>query len=184
MPMIRSEKGVTMVALALTLMIIALLTVPVMINTTKISDFNRYAKLKGDIDTLNEAISVVYFREPDLSGIGPEYVGNKTFLDTVQGGKEVRDYNDDSIYYVIDYNKLRDAMPTTLKDLSYGEINGWASLPSTQYGDNTYLGRAPSTAQEYNDVRDVYIINNATHQIYYVNGVEYKDVVYYKLADE
>ena len=32
-----------MVALALTLMIIALLTVPVMINTTKISDFNRYA---------------------------------------------------------------------------------------------------------------------------------------------
>ena len=182
MPMIKNEKGVTMVALALTLMILALLTVPIMINTTKISDFNRYAKLKADIDTLNEAVSNVYFREPDLNGIGPVYNGNKGFLDTVQGGKEVRDYNDDPTYYVIDYNKLREAMPTTLRNLTYGTVNTMVTGLST-YTENTFTTQQLTNAGASN-ARDVYIINNETHQIYYVDGVDYKGVIYYKLADE
>ena len=181
---IKSEKGVTMVALALTLMILAVLSIPVAINTTKISDFNRYAKLKGDIDTISEAVSNVYFRKDNLAGIGPLYTGDISFLNASQGSKVVRNPNDDATYYVIDYNKLRNDMPTTLKNLDFGSVNTIVPTSLREYNSTTLHGTVPTTDEEWLEVNDVFIINNASHQVYYVAGVEYKGIVYHKLADD
>ena len=92
--------------------------------------------------------------------------------------------NDDATYYVIDYNKLRNDMPTTVKNLDFGSVNTIVPTSLREYNSTTLHGTVPTTDEEWLEVNDVFIINNASHQVYYVAGVEYKGIVYHKLADD
>lgn len=165
MQKIKNEKGITLIILIITVVVLALISVPIIVNTTDISELQVYTYFKGDIDKLRESIEVTYADMTDMSSIGPIYTGNLNFLDNNQNGDLVRNPNDSDNYYVISLKNLNSYMEAQIS-LKYGSGNKLDS-----YENNEYSGS------------DVYIINEASKTIYYTSGVEYQGVRYYRLPE-
>lgn len=165
MQKIKNERGVTLLILMITIVVLALISIPVIINTTDIAELQRYTYFKADIDKLRESIETTYADMDDLSSIGPLYTGDFSFLNNVQGNDQVGNPNDGNIYYVISLTNLNLYMDAQIS-LKYGTGN-----KQEIYEGNEYSGS------------DVYIINELSKTIYYTSGVEYKGVTYYRLPE-
>ena len=165
MQKIKNERGVTLLILMITIVVLALISIPVIINTTDIAELQRYTYFKADIDKLRESIETTYADMDDLSSIGPLYTGDFSFLNNVQGNDQVGNPNDGNIYYVISLTNLNLYMDAQIS-LKYGTGN-----KQENYEGNEYSGS------------DVYIINELSKTIYYTSGVEYKGVTYYRLPE-
>ena len=148
MQKIKNERGVTLLILVITILILALISIPIIVNTTDISELQRYTYFKSDIDKLRECIETTYVDMEDLSSIGPVYTGDFSFLNRVQGNDQVGNPNDGNIYYVISLNNLNSYMNAQIS-LRYGSGNKQES-----YDGNEYSGS------------DVYIINELSKTIY------------------
>ena len=169
MQKLRNEKGITLIALALTVFILSLISVPVLVNMTNINQFDRYADFKNDIDILRESISAAYYNK-NIKEIGPKYEGDKTFLNGNQNGKNIKNVNDNDNYYAININKVNKNLPANMTELKNGEGNKKITDSATSY----------SSAE----TDDVYIINEQSKTIYYVRGVNYNGETYYRLNEE
>ena len=165
MQKIKSERGVTLLILMITIVVLALISIPIIVNTTDISELQRYTYFKADIDKLREAIDATYADMDDLSTIGPIYTGDYSFLSKVQGSDPVANPNDGNVYYVISLTNLNSYINAQIS-LKYGTGN-----KEETYENNEYSGT------------DVYIINEQSKTIYYTSGVEYKGVTYYRLPE-
>lgn len=165
MQKIKKENGVTLLILVITIIVLALISIPIIVNTTDIKELQEYTYLKSDIDKLREAIETTYADMDDLSTIGPVYTGDFEFLNKVQGNDKVINPNDSNVYYVISLENLNSYMNAQIS-LKYGSGN-----KEKNYEDNEYSGP------------DVYIINERTKTIYYTNGVKYKGITYYRLPE-
>ncbi len=179
----KKEAGITLVAMAVTIVVLMMIAIPCIVNIKTVSETDKFTKLKNDITVLKESISQVYDSD-DTSKIGPKYTGDKSFLNIYQGEKNVtktskdivKNPNDNDNYYVINVRKLK-------KKLSeYG-----IGLVDLNYGDNNY--GIDTTLKELNTT-DVYIINEKSRTIYYTAGVDYtsgaskKQYVYYRLPED
>ncbi len=165
MQKIKKENGVTLLILVITVVILALISIPIIVNTTDVSELQKYTYFKSDIDKLRESIETTYADMEDLSSIGPVYTGDYSFLDKVQGNDQVLNPNDGNIYYVISLENLNSHMNAQIS-LKYGSGN-----KEKNYNNNEYSGS------------DVYIINEQSKTIYYTSGVEYKGITYYRLPE-
>lgn len=165
MQKIKNERGVTLLILIITILILALISIPIIVNTTDISELQRYTYFKSDIDKLRECIETTYADMDDLSSIGPVYTGDFSFLNKVQGNDQVKNPNDGNVYYVISLKNLNSYTNAQI-NLKYGSGNKQES-----YDGNEYSGT------------DAYIINETSRTIYYNNGVEYKEETYYRLPE-
>ena len=67
MQKIKNEKGITLIILIITVVVLALISVPIIVNTTDISELQVYTYFKGDIDKLRESIEVTYADMTDMS---------------------------------------------------------------------------------------------------------------------
>lgn len=157
----KSERGITILVLAITVIVLMLISVPIIVNTTEVTELQKYTYFKADIDRLRESIETVYINETDISTIGPEYTGEKSFLEKEQNGQTVKNPNDGEVYYKIDLYKLNSYMNSQI-ELNYGEGNKNINL----------------------NMQDLYIINAQSRTIYYVRGIEYKSKVYYRLQED
>ena len=180
----KSEAGITLVAMAVTIVVLMMIAIPCIVNIKTVSETDKFTKLKNDITVLKESISQVYGSDDSADKIGPKYTGNKSFLNIYQGEKNVtktskdivKNPNDNDNYYVINVRKLK-------KKLSEFGIG----LVDLNYGDNNY--GIDTTLKELNTT-DVYIINEKSRTIYYTAGVNYtsgaskKQYVYYRLPED
>ena len=180
----KEEAGITLVAMAVTIVVLMMIAIPCIVNIKTVSETDKFTKLKNDITVLKESISQVYASD-DTSKIGPKYTGDKSFLNIYQGEKNVtktskdivKNPNDNDNYYVINVSKLK----RNLKS-KYG-----IGLVDLNYGDNNY--GIDTTLKELNTT-DVYIINEKSRTIYYTAGVNYtsgasgKQYVYYRLPED
>ena len=168
----KSEKGVTLIALITTVILLALVSVPIALHVRDVSAVRDFTEFKDDLLNLRESISEIYQQgidfsenENDTSYIGPKYEGDLNFLNSVQDGKNVKNPNDDNNYYIVDYNILNEKLYSKLgvhvEKLNYGYTN--------KYIDDI--------------TEDVYIINNKSRTIYYVKGYEYNNVTYYRYQE-
>lgn len=155
-----NEKGITLLILVIAIIILTLITVPIAVNTTEVSQLQKYTYFKSDIDSLRESIETAYLGVSNISTIGPEYTGNKDFLTLQQNGQDVKNPNDSDTYYVIDLKKLNSYIEAQV-EIVYGEGN----------------------RNNKTDDVDTYIINSQSRTIYYVKGMKYKDQVYYRLPE-
>ena len=162
----RNEKGITIIVLVITIIVLGLISVPIVVNTSQITEFNNYKLLKEDIDNLRESISVAFFEE-DISGIGPKVNYKLDFLNESQNGSPVKNVNDNDVYYAIDIDEVNKRLSVNIRELNYGYEN--SDMVSGEY----YYGS-----------EDVYVINEASRTIYYVKGIEYKGTVYYRIAED
>ena len=181
----KSEAGITLVAMAVTIVVLMMIAIPCIVNIKTVSETDKFTKLKNDITVLKESISQVYDSD-DTSNIGPKYTGDKSFLNIYQGEKNVtktskdivKNPNDNDNYYVINVSKLK----RKLGSAEYG-----IGLVDLNYGDNNY--GIDTTLKELNTT-DVYIINEKSRTIYYTAGVNYtsgaskKQYVYYRLPED
>ena len=137
-------------------LIILCLTIAVLITISKSSSqlaIRNLNYLYSDIETINTSISDYYLKNVKLPTKG-EYCSDKATFAKMLGGLDKINQEDSGKYYVIDLSEL-DSLT-----LNYGrEYSKWSSASST-----------------YNDI---YVINETTHQVYYVRGIELDGEMYY-----
>ena len=170
MQKIKNEKGITLIVLVITLVVLVLISIPVIINTTDVTQLQRFVYLKNDIDKLREAIRTAYVDDLSITTIGPKYTGDMSFLEAKQNGQDVKNPNDDNNYYVISIKELNTHINAQI-DLRYGTGNKKEEYETID-GNYEYQGK------------DTYIINAQSKTIYYTNGIEYKGETYYRLPED
>ena len=169
----KSENGVTLIALITTVILLALVSVPIALHVRDVSSVRDFTEFKDDLLNLRESISECYQQGVDFSEnesdtdsyIGPKYEGSLTFLNSTQEGNNVKNPNDDTNYYIVDYNYLYNRLLSKfnvhINKLNYGYTN--------KFIDDV--------------TEDAYIINNKSRTIYYVKGYEYNNVTYYRYQE-
>lgn len=139
------QKGITLVSLMITVVVMIIIAGVTVSTSTNRFKINNVKKMQNDIEMINDKISTYYMK----------YGGIPILKDAKNNGIEYiystidfeTNQNDDDKYYIIDLAAI-------------GNI-------TLNYGQNGYKNRNTSD--------DVYIINNKTHTVYYVRGVEYAD---------
>ena len=165
---LKNEKGITLVALIITVAVLSIISIPVLVNMTNINQFERYTQFKDDIDILRESISIAYYNKDikDIKDIGPKYE-SLNFLEGTQNGIDIKNKNDNNVYYVININKVNENLSVKMHELNNGS------------GNKTI----DSNTSNYTGSDDVYIINEQSKTIYYPRGVTYNDETYYRLNE-
>ncbi|MBR3003127.1 MAG: hypothetical protein IKF38_06205 [Clostridia bacterium] len=161
---IKNNKGVTLVVLTITIIVLMIITSVVIYNAKAQLAIKYLNNLYSDINSLETKIATYYLEFGTLPVYeNREFVATKNDLKSVfqsHGGNENTplNVNDSGKYYVIDLTKLDNLT------LNYGKgYNAWGSGLSTNSNNNV----------------DVYIINEVTHQIYYPNGISLEGIRYF-----
>ena len=106
----KSEKGVTLSILILTIMILVILTSIVATNSDEFLEASKVTKLNSDIKVLEDRVATYYVKNNEI----PQF-GSAMSKSEVSVNIPVLNSNDGDTYYVIDLNKLDN--PT----LNYGK---------------------------------------------------------------
>lgn len=130
MKKIKSNKGITISTLIITIIIIFTLTTVTITSTYTGKDFKKYKFMCADVELLEDKI-LYFYRE-----YGELPIGNKVtnVPEKIANGHT---------FYEVNTNKLKNI------SLNYGKEE------------------------------DIYIVDSETFEVYYLNGIEYKDVIYY-----
>ena len=150
----KSEKGITLIVLSITILIMIILTFTLTVNIDQYRDEKTKGNFEVDLKRLNEEVSQYYARVKQLPIRNPY-----TNLTMLEGIKNV---NDNENYYVLDIRQL---------DVT---LNNGVEYKSV-------LAREES--EEVNDITDLYIINEQSHTIYYPKGIAYKGRRIYRLEE-
>ena len=143
---IKQEKGVTLLILVITVMVLLILTFTIVINTKTNASTKRLTQLKSDIQNLEQKVSDFYNEYGEIPA-EIEY----TNIDQIKDLLNEKEKSSESKFYVIDLQAMKGISLNYGRD--YEEIK------------NTNTDNA-------NKYEDVYIINNLTHNIFYIRGVD------------
>lgn len=93
----KSEKGITLIALVTTVIIIALISVPIVIHVNQVGDVKKFTEFKDDLLNIRESVSQAYSADITFSSdeskdeyIGPKFTGSLAFLNEEQDGNAVK----------------------------------------------------------------------------------------------
>ena len=137
---LKSQRGVTLIILVITIIIIAILTGAAIRKMDTGKDIRNYNYMCADIELLKNKV-LAYYNENGIATITRTSFNEKS---TIGSQASARD-NDN--YYAIDLNKLYNIT------LNYG--GGTASNG------------------------DIYIVNEQSLEVYYLNGVDFEGITYY-----
>lgn len=141
--MIKKEKGVTMVALVITVIILLILTSMLVYNATDSVHIKALTNLYNDVELLREKVSE-YYNEYGEIPARIKYT-NTSELASVLSSK-----NDTGDFYVIDLEAMKGIT------LNYGK--DYEKIKNDEQNADTYT--------------DVYIINENSQNIFYVQGIK------------
>ena len=143
---VKQEKGITMTALVITVITLLILTNVMIYNTQSSIDISKLTNLYNDIELLRDKVST-YYGEYGKIPAEIKYT-NTSELSNVLSIK-----NDIGDFYVIDLEAMQGIT------LNYGK-------------DYEKVKNDTSNADNYTDL---YIINENSHNIFYVEGIEIKE---------
>ena len=157
---LRSNKGVTLLVLTITVIVLIIVSSIIITNSKSQIATKRINNLYSDIDSISTKVSDYYLKNNSLPVYDNAYLNNSTELNSLfqtNGGNDYHiNINDSGVYYVLNLSKLDNLT------LNYGsDFKNW------------------SDTSTYNDYQDLYIINEVSHQIYYPKGIEYGNEVYF-----
>ena len=159
---LKNEKGITLIVLTITIIVILIVTSITIYNSNNQLAIKKVNNLYSDLESISTKVTAYYLENDTLPVYDNEYESSKsdfkTLIDTNGAEDNVINPNDGETYHVIDLSKLDNLT------LNYGlEYKDWKE-------DQT-----PSPT-EY---QDLYIINDMTHQIYYPKGIKLRQNVYF-----
>lgn len=165
----KNSRGVTLISLMLTVMIILILTGAMIFNTKNQLQMKKVQSLSVDIENLNSKVDEYYLKYGELP-ILCNYT-NKTDFNTYINSKAQNhnselnsppNVNDGNDYVVIDLERLSGLT------LNYGYEEQYKELKISK----------DITADS--DIEDeIYVINTVTHQIYFPHGIFAEGMMYY-----
>lgn len=141
----KKENGITLVSLIITIVLMLIIAGTTVYTSTNRFKINNVNKMYNDIKLLNDKINNYYLKYGGIPGLMDN---SKNYIEyTFSEIKFYKDANDNNKYYIIDLSVL-------------GDI-------TLNYGKEGY--------ENPNNSDDVYVINEKTHTVYYVKGIEYTD---------
>ena len=167
---LKNNKGVTLIALVVTVIILLLITGAIIYNTKNQITVKKIDNLYIDLDTIKTKVNEYYLNYGELPVLC-DYLDKIQLIDLMNENASVRgatlsydsavNPDDGDEYYVIDLEKL-DGLT-----LNYGYDEEYKTVKAN--GDITL------TAVE----DEVYVVNGVTHQIYFPHGIFVDGVMYY-----
>lgn len=151
----KSNKGVTLVALVLTVVLLIILTFTITINVDQYGEQKMKTNFEKDMVALREEINQYYARVKELP-----IINRYTNIEMLQ---DIKNVNDNDKYYVIDLGLL---------DV---KLN---------YGKDYNIIKEKDLNEEIVDILDIYIINEQSHTIYYPKGITYNGETHYKSTNQ
>lgn len=162
----RNEKGVTLLALTITIIVMVIITATLITNTSNRLKIEKVDNLYSDIEQIKDKVSKYYISKGKLPIKEDAYCTANELVnilkangaDTSKTEDDLLDFNDkrsasEATYYVIDLSKLDNLT------LNYGsEYKEWTSGTG---------------------LKDLYIINSRSHQVYYPKGILVDGKFYY-----
>ena len=146
------ERGVSLITLSITVIIIVLITGMMIYNAKDGIYIKNLQALQNDIQNLREKVSE-YYNEYGKIPASVEYANTENIAN-LESVLNTQEKSEESKFYVIDLKAMKGIT------LNYGE--DYETIKDTQ--DITTV----------NSVADLYIINNLTHNIFYVQGIGVK----------
>lgn len=138
-----NEKGITLIVLIITIIALSTLSATIILNTKELVNSRNITNLTNDINNLQQKISDFYNEYGELP-VDIEYT-NISKLSEILNDKEKN-----SKFYVIDLQAMRGI------SLNYGRDYDHVKNTNTENANQYY---------------DIYIINEVTHNIYYMEGI-------------
>lgn len=151
---LKSNKGITMIALSIAIITLAILTGMLTYYSTDSIEIKKLNNMYNDIEQLQEKVSIYYY-ENERIPILTEYPGVETII-----GSQKSNLDGDK-YYVLELSKLKNIELNLGKDFETVK-NGYKTE-----GFNLY------------DYADIYVINESSHNIYYIKGIKVEEKIYY-----
>ena len=148
MQKIKRERGVTLVALTITVIILLIITNILIYNANDNTYIKRLTNMYNDISNLRDKVAS-YNKEYGAIPIKMEYTGVSHLKEAGVIGA-----NDGDKFYVLDLEKLDGITLNFGKDYEKIKIQDYVNV---------------------NDLKDLYIINEKSHNIFYVQGIKVKD---------
>ena len=155
MKLIKSQKGVTLIVLVITIVVLGVLSFTVIANIDGLTSARNKTNFEEDINKLAEAVEQYYARNKELP-IANIYT-NTSMLEGI------KNTNDNDKYYVLDIIKM----------IEY----------NLHYGKDYLSIKKLDVSEDASHYTDVYIINKASHTIYYPKGITYDGEVHYSLKN-
>lgn len=178
-----NNKGVTLISLILTVIIILILTSAMIFNTKNQLHMRAVQNLSMDIEKLNSKVDEYYLKYGELPKLckftserNLELNSREALQIKMQnnarsnGGKLQNELNknDSNEYYVIDIEKLGNL------SWNYGYDEEYKRLKNSGVTENDDMLRDGNLEIE----TEIYIINAKTHQIYFPHGIFVDNVMY------
>lgn len=152
---LREEKGVTLVTLGIVIVILVIITNLLLYNTKDSVIIKKLEDLYIDVDNLREKVSNFYNQYGKIPA-STEYT-NISHLSEVLSQK-----NDTGKFYVLDLQAMENI------SLNYGkEYEQIRQIQETAKKNGVEVNQT-----EVNSYTDLYIINENSHNIFYVKGIE------------
>ena len=178
--MIKNEKGVTLLALTITIIVMVIITGTLIYNANNQLHIKKIDNLYSDIEQIRDKVSQYYIKYGKLPVKGRYCTANELVEILKQNGadssktqEDLLDINDkksptELTYYVIDLSKLDNLT------LYYGsKFSTWT--PNVEINEGTGEETYSSSTTE----QDLYIINEKSQQIYYPKGITVENKFYY-----
>ena len=156
--MIKDKKGITMISLAIAVTVIMIITGVILYNVQSNLKLEKLKKMQSDIENLREKVSSYFVQYGDIPAI-KEY--EYTDYENVQKAGVISEAVDTGKFYVIKLDLLENLT------LNYGE-----DYKKIKNGEVTSQG-------QINELKDIYIINEDSHNIFYVEGIRINEQTYY-----
>lgn len=151
---LKNNKGITLVALTITIIIIIIVTNVVIYNVKDNLGIEKLRSMENDIEQLSDKISTYYSQY----GTIPCKIEYDNITNIEQAG--LIGENDTGKFYIIDLSAIENL--TLIYGKDYETAKNW------------------TTKEDINDTfNDLYIINESSHNIFYVKGIEIGGQVFY-----
>ena len=147
--MIKKEKGITLVSLVITIVLMLIIAGTTVHVSLDRFEINKFNKMKNDIELLQDKVSNYYLKYNTLPVLREDDGSGKLYTYTTLDFE--KNNGDNENYYILDLEAMEGI------SLNYGE-EGFEN---------------PNASE------DVYIINEDSHVIYYVKGIELKENMYH-----
>lgn len=146
----KNEKGITMISLVITVIVLTMLGFTITMNASGMINITNINDLEGDIELLKQKVETFYKEYGEIP-ISLEYT-NISHLSNILNNKE-KELG--SKFYVIDLQAMKGITLNLGKD----------------YETVRKMTGTKEDLANVNNLKDLYIINNITHNIFYVEGI-------------
>ena len=154
---IRKNNGITLVSVSIVVIVILILTAVIIYNIRDSLGINNLQAMQNDIQNLRDKVNNYY----SINGKIPAELRytNEDNLAKIREAGVISEKVDIGDYYIIDLDELENLT------LNYGE--DYKNITST------------TTEQEAGQYKDIYIINETSQNIFYVEGIEVDNEWFY-----